>query len=145
MRSKEYKTKNKSAILDILKESQEQSITVKDVFAKLETKGIKINITTIYRYLDKLSMEGIVMKYASDDGKISFFKYMDDNKKCHEHFHLQCSECGKIIHLDCSYMDGIVEHISKHHNFELKCDNSVLFGLCKDCAEKHKKKNNLPK
>ncbi len=136
MKNNEYKTRNKQAILEYLKDNQENSVTVKDINAYMKNSGEKINITTIYRYLDKLSADGTVMKYTSDDGKNSCFKYMDSKRSCHEHFHLQCSSCGKIIHLDCSYMDDIVRHISECHDFDLKCDNAVLYGKCHECIKK---------
>lgn len=138
MKCSEYKTKNKQMILDYLKNNANISVTVKDIsdyFAKMNSK---INITTIYRYLDKLLAEGTVMKYTSDNGKSSCFKYMNNEMACHEHFHLQCSSCGKIIHLDCTYMDEIIKHISDCHDFDLKCDKSVLYGKCHDCKNKEK-------
>lgn len=138
MKCSEYKTKNKQMILDYLKDNANIAVTVKDICEFFEEIGNKINITTIYRYLDKLSNEGTVMKYTSDDGKSFCFKYMDENKACHEHFHLQCSSCGKIIHLDCTYMDSIIKHISDFHDFDLRCDKSVLYGKCHECKNKVK-------
>jgi len=138
VKSGEYKTKNKQIILEYLKNNANVSITVKDICKYFADTGDSINITTIYRYLDKLSSEGTVMKYTSDDGKSFCFKYMDENRDCHEHFHLQCRSCGKIIHLDCSYMDDIIKHISDCHDFDLKCDNSVLYGKCHECRNKEK-------
>lgn len=139
MKDSGYKTKNKKLILEYLKINYNRSITVKDIYKHFESIGDTINITTIYRYLDKLSQEGTVMKYTSDDGKSACFKYMDEDLNCHEHFHLQCSSCGKIIHLDCTYMNEIIKHISDCHDFDLKCDNSVLYGKCHDCKNKNSK------
>lgn len=139
VKNSEYKTKNKQIILEYLKNNSFKSITVKDICDYFVEMGNAINITTIYRYLDKLSADGVVMKYTSDDGKSFCFKYMDENKSCHEHFHLQCSSCGKIIHLDCSYMDDIIKHISDFHDFDLKCDKSVLYGKCHECKNRDKR------
>ena len=40
---------------------------------------------------------------------------------------------GRIIHLECGFMEEISRHIVAHHGFELQCDSSVLYGVCKDC------------
>lgn len=139
MRSEGYKTKSKQAIIDYLKENVEKTVTVEDIKIYLNKEGNAVNITTIYRFLDKLEKENRLLKYVTDDGKKASYRYVEADSECHEHLHLQCSCCGKIVHLNCEYMDGIIEHISKNHNFDLTCDNSVLYGKCKECQEKEKK------
>ena len=61
---------------------------------------------------------------------------MELGHHCEEHLHLQCVKCGKIIHLECEFMDEISEHILKDHGFELQCKNSILYGMCSACQEK---------
>lgn len=133
-----YNTKQKRLIMSFLKDNKSISVTVKDIYDYLLENNEKVNITTIYRYLDKLTEQDIVMKFASDDGKNNCYQYIEGIPDCNEHLHLRCIECGKVIHLDCEYMDGIVKHISECHGFDLKCDNSVLYGRCKECQKKKK-------
>ena len=45
------------------------------------------------------------------------------------------AKCGKIIHLECEFMDEISEHILKDHGFKLQCKNSILYGMCSACQE----------
>ena len=49
------------------------------------------------------------------------------------HLHLKCVKCGKIIHLECHFMEEISHHIEESHGFTLQCKNSILYGVCKEC------------
>ena len=93
----------------------------------------EVNITTIYRYLDRLEKDGTVIRYVSGQGSQAAYQYVEQGKGCCDHLHLQCVKCGRIYHLDCAFMKEISEHIEKDHGFELQCRNSVLYGICKDC------------
>ena len=50
--------------------------------------------------------------------------FVDSNK---------CVKCGKIIHLECHFMEEISHHIEESHGFTLQCKNSILYGVCKEC------------
>lgn len=136
MSSNGYNTKNKNIILDFFKLNPKSSFSVKEIHSYLCENFKNINITTIYRYLDKLESDGIVIKLQADSGKNACYQYIEDGYFCNEHLHLQCSECGRIIHLDCNYMNEIVKHIADCHDFDIRCKSSVLYGLCNDCSAK---------
>ena len=131
-----YNTKSKKKTLEYLKENIHKTVTIDDVFNHLENTGNPVNITTVYRTLERLEKEGKLLKYMTDDGKKSSYKLIEKDSSCHEHIHLQCSDCGVIIHLDCECMDEIFSHISKEHNFIIKFSNTILYGQCKDCKSK---------
>jgi len=65
-RKNEYTTKSRTRILECLRENADQTITVNAIQSYLEREDKSVNLTTIYRYLDKLNKEGLVMKYASN-------------------------------------------------------------------------------
>ena len=56
-----------------------------------------------------------------------------DEQGCDAHLHLQCVSCGAVIHLNCSFMEEIADHISQEHDFSLQCRGSVIYGLCSKC------------
>lgn len=135
MRSNGYNTERKQMILEYLKSCDDKTVTVDEIFQYLISNDKAVNITTIYRYLDRLVAENKVMVFASDDRKKSSYKYIGEDFECNEHLHLQCTDCGKVIHFNCEFMNEIVKHISKQHDFDLKCSNSILYGKCKDCQK----------
>lgn len=130
-----YTTVSRKKILDFLKSSSEKTVTAADVDSYLKSKNSEVNITTIYRYLDKLSKEGTVIKYVAEKGSQTAYQYVEPGRKCEEHLHLKCVRCGKIIHLDCHFMQEISSHILDSHGFTLQCKNSMLYGICRDCKK----------
>lgn len=134
-RSAGYQTKNRKMILDYLKENKDTTVTASDIFSFLEESHAGVNITTVYRYLERLTTEGSVMKFASEKGEKAVYKFVEPQMDCNEHLHLQCIKCGKIIHLNCEFMDAFEQHVESHHAFHILCDKSVIFGMCNACQQ----------
>ena len=134
MAKAKYTTVSHTMIMKYLVDNHDKLVTVNDIDTFLKKEGIEVNISTIYRFLNKLSDSGEVMKYIASKGEMSSFQYVnDDEHHCREHLHLHCVKCGRIIHLECDFMKDISRHINMHHGFELQCESSVLYGLCKKC------------
>ena len=131
-----YNTAARSRILGFLMENKDRTVNANDIFKVLNDGGNEVNITTIYRYLDKLTESGQVMKYIAENGTRAVYQYVEHEHHCEEHLHLQCTKCGAIIHLDCSFMDEIAEHVSLEHGFQIQCRNSIIYGVCRNCLEK---------
>lgn len=134
-----YATVSRKKILDFLKQSSERTVTAGEIGAYLKEQDSEVNITTIYRYLDKLEREGTVMKYVAEKGSQAEYQYVESGHRCEEHLHLKCMECGRIIHLECAFMEEIAEHIRKDHGFWLQCKNSILYGTCWECRRREGK------
>lgn len=135
VRREGYKTKSRKQILDFLKEKKDSSVSVSEIKENMEKIGCAVNLSTIYRYMDKLVEEGSVMKYHSEKGEKAGFQYIEPEHNCHCHLHLQCVKCGKIIHLNYSFMEEIQVYIEKYHGFTIQCDNSILYGICQSCKK----------
>ena len=131
-----YNTAARSRILGFLKENKDRTVNANDILNRLNDQGNDVNITTIYRYLDKLTESGEVMKYIAENGTRAVFQYVGEKQHCEEHLHLQCVRCGAILHLDCDFMDEISEHVMNEHGFRIQCRNSIIYGECSRCLEK---------
>lgn len=105
---KPYTTKTRQIILEYLKRQQAVTVSVSDIEEYLKDEGIRINTTTVYRYLDKLCTEHIVIKYPDLNSDKAVFQFAGEEKKCTEHLHLKCIKCGKIVHLDCDFSHEFV-------------------------------------
>ena len=119
--------------LEYLKNSNDHTVTAADVDEYLKKHDSEVNITTIYRYLDKLAKDGTVIKYVAEKGCQAAYQYVEPGRGCEQHLHLKCVKCGKIIHLECHFMEEISHHIEESHGFTLQCKNSILYGVCKEC------------
>ena len=130
-----YTTASRTKILEYLKKNGDRTVNVNDISNYLKENKSEVNITTIYRYLDKLAKEGTVIKYVAEKGNQAVYQYVEQGHHCDEHLHLKCVKCGCIIHLECDFMREIAEHIKKDHGFELQCKNSIIYGMCSKCQE----------
>lgn len=134
MAGNSYATISRKKILEFLKNSSDRTVTAADVDSHLKENDSEVNITTIYRYLDKLAKDGTVMKYVAEKGSQAAYQYVEPGRNCEEHLHMKCVKCGKIIHLECHFMEEISRHISRSHQFTLQCKNSILYGVCRECG-----------
>lgn len=134
MANSTYNTKQKQLIKQILTENKEKQLTCEEISDLLKQEGTPVGKTTVYRFLEKLSQSGEVRKLSHTKGKSTTFQYIDKELNCEAHLHLRCSECGKLFHLGCEFMNGVGEHIKKHHRFKIDNSKTVILGLCENCS-----------
>lgn len=134
--AKSYATISHTKIMKYLADNRDKSVTVGDIEEYLRGLGLEVSLSTIYRFLNKLSDGGELIRYAAGKGEMSSFQYIGGEREsnCLEHLHLHCVKCGRIIHLECSFMQEISKHIMEHHGFALRCEASVLYGVCEECG-----------
>ncbi len=137
MNNNKYKTKQREVILEFLKNNPSRHFTADDVFLKLKDTGKSVGKSTVYRYLEMLEKEGSVKKYIIDDTSSACYEYINDCSKCENHFHLKCSDCGALIHIDCDFLDQLNEHVLEDHNFHIDNSRTVLYGQCNACSGKN--------
>ncbi len=135
LRPTDYKTKQKELILNFFLENKHLHLTAAEIIRHINNNGENIGAATVYRCLDKLVSSGIIRKYFLDDKTSACYQYVVPDENCNEHFHLKCVECGKLIHIDCSYMQTLDKHIFSHHGFKVDNSRTVLYGRCKNCEK----------
>lgn len=131
--TKGYTTKQRDLIMKCLLDNRQNHLTAEDVVTYLKKQGTPVGKTTVYRYLEKLSSDGEVHKYFIEDRIGACFQYSEDKNKCNEHFHMKCVYCGKLIHLECEYLNEIQTHVGKSHNFKIDKFKTVFYGRCDSC------------
>jgi Fur family ferric uptake transcriptional regulator len=127
-----YNTQQRKLILDYMAALGDSHVTVNQIVRYFEKNETAVGQTTIYRYLEKLADDGKIRKYILSEGG-ACYQYINDEKKCREHFHLKCEQCGKLIHLDCNLLDEIQQHLLKKHNFQINMLKTVFYGRCRNC------------
>lgn len=134
MGRKEYTTKARTLILEFLDKNRDNRFSATDICTYLTAREQPADKATVYRNLEKMTEDGILMKYKTTEDNHCLYQYIPAERGCHEHLHLQCRRCGKVIHLECEFMSEIAEHLKAHHGFALSCEESVLMGLCETCS-----------
>lgn len=133
---KDYRTQYRSWILNYFEKHGDDMIPASEVFSEMRKEGLSINQATVYRNLDRLEENGKIRGHKLNRKEEKFYQYLEPGHDCSHHLHLYCKRCGKVIHLDCSFMNEIEDHLMKEHGFLLDCSDSVLVGLCETCREK---------
>ena len=118
-----YNTRQRELILDYIKKNAKKHLTADDIADAL--KAEQVGKTTVYRYLEKLCEQNIVRKFILSEGKSACYQY-NDEKQCHDHFHMKCLKCGKLFHLECDHLKDIAAHISKMHDFTIDSSRTVF-------------------
>ena len=137
-----YKTKQMTELLTFLKSVQGSHVTVNDICAYFQTKGLSIGTTTVYRQLEKMVKEGLVAKYIVDGTSSACFEYIgshegDNPEAC---YHCKCETCGKLIHLRCNEVESLKQHMMEHHSFEMDSLRTVFYGVCSECKKRQNEK-----
>ena len=102
---KKYRTKSKDAIRAYLDTHREHSFSAYDVNEYMLENDIQVNLTTIYRNLDKLTESGEVMKYKTAEDEFCRYQCARPHAQCQGHIHMQCRECGNLFHLEGNFME----------------------------------------
>ena len=126
-----YITKNKLKILNCLKDNQDKHLSIENIFDLLNKD---VPLASIYRIVDELVEEGAVRKYIIDRNNSACYQYIGDGNE-HQHFHLLCTKCGRLIHLECDEVNHLLSHIQSDHGFDVDISKITLYGVCKDCQE----------
>lgn len=136
---RKYKTKQRESIIAYLKDNKEKHVTAEEIMEYFKSLCTPIGKSTVYRCLDSLVNENLVRKYVITEKDGACFQYVDNNEECTNHYHLKCTKCGKLVHLECEDIEELQEHMLTHHNFKIDICKTVLYGECGDCMKRSNK------
>lgn len=131
-----YATKQRQAVLSCLADHREKPVSVCELAEDLRRAGNPVGIATIYRQLEKLEQTGRIHKAITKKG--SLYQYCDHAPESWECLLLRCEGCGRILHLDCSHLRPLYEHLEQQHHFLINPRETIFTGLCDVCAAKYK-------
>ena len=109
-------------VLDALSKSKSP------VDASMLVEKLKVNKTTVYRQIEKLLQQNLIIEVEFGDGK----KRYELKNENHHHHHLICNKCGKLEDIKLNE-DIILSEISKKTNFKIESHSLEFFGLCVNC------------
>lgn len=128
-----YSTKQQQAVLHCLEQRSGEPLTAAALTEDLRRSGSPVGLATVYRQLEKLEQLGRVHKVNTEEG--AFYQYCPHQaggrRDC---FLLRCEGCGRIVHLDCSHLQSLYDHLEAEHHFRIDSRRTILTGLCQACA-----------
>lgn len=135
-RPNKYNTVNKDKILEIVK-SIDYDFCAKDIENKLKESNEFLAISTIYRIVDELLDEELIIKIL-DNENTKKYRYVTPCDE-HEHLLLKCCKCSRVIHVSCDNIKKFNSHIFKEHKFSMNLNKVFLPGICEKCEREEEK------
>ena len=125
---KTYHTEQRQILLAFLHAHAACAFTLEELTAALDGVLAK---STVYRLMNRLVEEGEVRRLARDDSRRFLYQALAC-ESCHAHLHMQCTTCGKLIHLDEDTSEAMLRMLSQTE-FEVDEGKTLLLGHCKNC------------
>ena len=133
--SSNYKTKPRNIIIEYLKENADTRFTAKDIVSELNKGSEKVDRSTIYRNLERLCIEGTIVKYKESGVNATCYQYSEEHGACHSHIHAECEKCGRIFHLDNSIFADAEKRMKSEYGIDIDYGKTVIIGLCENCRK----------
>ena len=132
-----YKTTpQRKEILQVFADNSGKShLSAEDVYEILKEKNFDFGLATIYRNVELLNELGILTKVDFGDG-CARYELAEINPNVHNHHHLICLKCKKIIEFEEDFLDALEDFIAEKFDFQTVNHEVKLFGYCSDCKGK---------
>ena len=98
------------------------------VLAEVRKSSSALNVSTVYRTLEVLEQLGLVRHAHLSDRAPTYHSVRD-----HEHFHLVCRNCHKVVSVDPGVLDPVLTRLRGEFDFEVDVGHLTVFGRCLDC------------
>ena len=123
-----YHTEQKKLLLDFLQKNSGRSYTIEEICNGL---GDGVGKSTVYRLMNGLVEEKKVHKSAGEGRQFRYRITADEH--CKHHLHLQCTDCGRVLHLDEATSDALLDSVLASGGFSVSEEDTVLMGRCAGC------------
>lgn len=127
-------TNQRKDILRTLINNNTKHLSCEDVFNIVAKESPDLGIATVYRTLQLFEKLNIVYKISFDDGLSRYELNLGEEN--HQHHHLICLNCGKVIEVKLDLLESLENKIEKDGNFKIVDHNVKFYGYCKNCIEK---------
>lgn len=126
-------TRQKQEFRRFLEINRDKEMTVAEMAELLKASGSDMGIATVYRAVNRLEGEGILIKTVTGAQGKSAYRYAANDetvRSCHRVF---CTCCGKTVDLTYKFTDKLEKNVSDTTGFSLTDHQLMFYGLCSDC------------
>jgi Fur family ferric uptake transcriptional regulator len=128
-------TPQREAILAVFLDT-ERHVSAEELHRLLKAKGKGIGYTTVYRAMRLFCEAGLCGEIDFGDGITRY-----EHKYGHKHHdHLICTQCGSFIEVLEPKIEKMQDDLAMVHGFIPLKHKLQIFGICRKCAKKGKKK-----
>lgn len=112
----------------------DQPVSVGEIVNKLEKDGISYFKSSLYRAIEILLSEKIILEIDLLDGK----KRYEANNYVHHH-HAMCTVCGSVICVEIpNKLEEVEDKLFDKKGFKVTSHVLEFFGVCEKCTSKQK-------
>ena len=132
-------TRQRLVVLEVLAESSGQHLTAEEIYERIKAANPDIGLATVYRTVQLLLELGLIDRINLDDGCVRYeIGHLLTDETKHNHHHLICRKCGRVIPFDADLLDELEEHIEEAAGFHVQDHEVKFYGLCSDCMKSEK-------
>lgn len=124
-----YQTQQRKILIDYLEHHKDRRFTIEELLVEMQEP---VPQSSMYRLMKKLAEEGIVLR-SIRSGERQYEYQFAESESCHSHLHLQCTGCGKVMHLSNETTQKTRRLMHGAEGFELDYEKTLLYGTCTDC------------
>ncbi len=121
-------TPKRLAMLDILV-STATYLSPEDIWKQMQGKFRNIGLPTVYRNLEHLSNEKVIMKVIHPDRKLYYYHC----RNVEHHHHFICTGCRRVEDLVFCGEKEIEEEVRERLHGSTVSHLLQVFGFCRDC------------
>jgi Fur family ferric uptake transcriptional regulator len=123
-------TAKRALVYQVIQES-ESHLPAEEIYLRAKALNPNISLSTVYRTLNILKDLGLVRELHLDE-EHHHYELVEGSA----HYHMICSQCGKIEEFKSELVDKLAEELEKKYGFETKSIHIDFVGLCADCRNK---------
>ena len=112
-------------------------LSAEELFEILREKNFDFGLATVYRSVELLSSLGILTRVDFGDGRARY-ELNNSAPRAHNHHHLICLNCKKIIEFEEDLLDDLEKIIAKKSDFQIVNHEVKFLGYCSDCRKNQK-------
>ena len=120
-------TKQRQTVLRVIRES-DRHLTANEVFDDARQHLPGISFATVYNSLNYLKNQGLIgeIKFGTDANLY--------DRKLTRHDHALCNNCGKLVDLELTIPNKLLEEAANRSKFKPETIELTLRGLCPNCC-----------
>lgn len=125
-------TPQRRAIIEVLIKNDSEHLSSEQIYDLVKLDCPEIGLATVYRTMQVLDEVGIISKLSLDDGCIRYEINLKKDES-HNHHHLICKKCAKIIEVKEDLLDEIEKSIENLYKFKIVDHDVKFYGICENC------------
>lgn len=120
---------SRSAVVELLAD-ESCCLGAQEIFERLQARGRRVGIASVYRALDQLAALGLVQRVDVGGG---IARYEAAHPDGGHHHHVVCDDCGRVAAFADERLEAALETLGGALDFEVDGHDVVLHGACGDC------------